>query len=274
MGRRPNSRRARTKRFFVRVLLSGFMKKLLIPRKYAMLHRETLGKECVLWPTHTRDSWHVRTKLIENELYFKKGWGAFSKHHSLQFGDMLIFRHVRDSEFEVDVVDKSATPKETLASKKDQLMKDIAPIPTSGENQNQCQAKFMSASNSERTLKCKELCDKAMEEAENFQSRSKYPSVVIVMQPAYVEKGYLHVPSAFRKKIYKKEGDNEVKLQFLGEERRAIMRNVRGQCRITAGWGTFVKEKSIEVDDVCVLEFINREDDDDVIKISNFNCNC
>lgn len=81
-----------------------------------------------------------------------------------------------------------------------------------------------------------------------------------------------HVPSAFRKKICKKEGDNDVKLQWSGEEWRAVMRNVRGQGRITAGWGTFVKDKSIEVDDVCVLEFINKEDDVIVIKISNFKC--
>lgn len=85
----------------------------------------------MLWPTHTRDSWPVRTKLINDELYFRKGWRAFAKHHSLQFGDMLIFHHVHNSEFDVDVVDKSGTPKETLASGKDQLMKDTAPIPTS-----------------------------------------------------------------------------------------------------------------------------------------------
>lgn len=100
-----------------------------------MLHRQTLGKKCVLWPTHSRDSWRVRTKLIDNDLYFKKGWGAFAKHHSLQFGDMLVFRHVRNSEFDVDVVDKSGTPKDNIfASKKDQLMKDIAPTPPSTLN--------------------------------------------------------------------------------------------------------------------------------------------
>ncbi|KAK1383360.1 hypothetical protein POM88_021095 [Heracleum sosnowskyi] len=399
MGRRPNCGRARTKRFFVRVLLSGFMKKLLIPRKYAMLHRETLGKECVLWPTHTRDSWHVRTKLIENELYFKKGWGAFSKHHSLQFGDMLIFRHVRDSEFEVDVVDKSATPKETLASKKDQLMKDIAPIPTSrqkkailesaaltaaealissseypsfmkimkaafvqrsggylhvpldyskeymkdyqgnvkielsdrsnvwtvkavrrscetrtilssgwsdlsrenslqvddvcvfqlintkdytlkltifrrtsGENQKRkkCPVKLKS-SYSEFTLKSKELSNKALEEANRFQSTSKYPSVVIVMKRAYVKHAFLHVPFALQKEMCKKMDVNEVKLQSLGEEWKVIMKNVSEQYRIYKGWGTFVKKRSIEVGDVCVLELLNREDY--VIRVSIFKCN-
>ena len=99
-----------------------------------MLHRETLGKECVLWPTHTSDSWRVRTKCIDDELYFKKGWKKFAKHHSLQFGDMLIFRHVQNSEFDVDVVDKSCIPRKTLAFRTDQVMKDSAPVPTSKIN--------------------------------------------------------------------------------------------------------------------------------------------
>lgn len=64
---------------------------------------------------------------------------------------------------------------------------------------------------------------------------------------------------------------NEVKLQSLGEEWKVIMRNVGDQYRIYKGWGSFVKERSIEVGDVCVLELLNREDH--VIQISIFKCN-
>lgn len=59
-----------------------------------------------------------------------------------------------------------------------------------GKNQKKCPAKSKSCS-TEHTPKSRELSAKAFEEAENFQSRSKYPSVVIAMQPAYVENGYL-----------------------------------------------------------------------------------
>lgn len=70
----------------------------------------------------------------------------------------------------------------------------------------------------------------------------------------------------------KEEGENEVRLQCLGKERKVIMRNVREQCRISKGWGAFVKENSIEVDDVCVLELISKEDA--LIKVTIFKCKC
>lgn len=61
-----------------------------------------------------------------------------------------------------------------------------------GKNQEykKCQVKLKS-SYSELTLKSKELANKALEEANRFQSISKYPSVVIVMKHAYVKHGYL-----------------------------------------------------------------------------------
>ncbi|XP_074375126.1 B3 domain-containing protein Os03g0212300-like [Apium graveolens] len=399
MGTRPNSRRLRTKTCFVRVLLNGFMKELLIPRKYVMRHGETLGEECVLCPTHTHDSWPVRTKLINDELYFRKGWREFAKHHSLEFGDMLIFHHVKNSEFEVDVVDKSGTSKETLASRKELLMKDTAPIPTNAgrqkkailesaaltaaealvlsseypsfiktmkavyvqrtggylhvpldfvkehmkdyqgnvkivlldkawtvkavrrpcetrtifgsgwndlarenslqvrdvcvfqlihtkyftlkltifshisgkiQKQKKCAIKLKSPY-SEITLKSEELSNKAEEEAKRIQSKSKHPSVVIVMKRAYVKNGYLHVPFAFQKEMCKKMSVNEVKLLSLGEEWKMMMKYVSEQYRIYKGWGRFVKEKSIEVGDVCVLELLDR--DEHVINISIFKCN-
>lgn len=68
----------------------------------------------------------------------------------------------------------------------------------------------------------------------------------------------------------KKKHVEEVKLQSLGEEWKVIMRNIGEQYRIYKGWGSFVKEKSIEVGDVCVLELLNREDR--VINISIFKC--
>ncbi|KAL1824352.1 hypothetical protein ACET3Z_011130 [Daucus carota] len=372
MARRPN-RPARIRPYFVKVICKRFSKKLLIPRKYVMLHRETLGKECVLWPTHTSDSWRVRTKCIDDELYFKKGWKKFAKHHSLQFGDMLIFRHVQNSEFDVDVVDKSCIPRKTLAFRTDQVMKDSAPVPTSrkkkailqtaaltaaealiasseypsfykimksayvgsggylhvsfdfskeymkdysgyvkirlseskawmikvlrqasggrtllsagwsnlarenslqvndvcvfqlintkdytfqltifkhisGGNQKHknCKVKLKS-SDSEPIPKSKKNSDKAFEEAERFKSMSKHHSIITVMHPAYVKRAFLHVPSAFHNYMCKEEGENEVRLQCLGKERKVIMRNVREQCRISKGWGAFVKENSIEL---------------------------
>lgn len=100
----------------------------MIPRKYVSLHRETLGKQCVLWPTHTHHSWRVKTKKIDNDLYFKKGWKVFAKDHSLKYGDLLIFRHVQNSEFDVDVLDMSGTPREPVVSEYQQLIRNAARV--------------------------------------------------------------------------------------------------------------------------------------------------
>ncbi|KAK1360720.1 hypothetical protein POM88_045194 [Heracleum sosnowskyi] len=45
---------------------------VLIPPKFVRLHRGTLARKCILRPTGTQDSWPVRTKQINNLLYFNK----------------------------------------------------------------------------------------------------------------------------------------------------------------------------------------------------------
>lgn len=82
-----------------------------------------------------------------------------------------------------------------------------------------------------------------------------------------------HVPLHFVKEMLKgsASGSCKVKLQYSDNEFDAsINRSCRGHCRINAGWRTFIKKESIKVDDVCVLELINKEDY--VIKISVFRC--
>ncbi|KAK1366082.1 hypothetical protein POM88_041710 [Heracleum sosnowskyi] len=101
---------------FMKLLINDFTKKLLIPPKFVRLHRETLPKKCTLKPTGTQSSWPVRTKLIDNHLYFTKGWKAFAQQYSLQYGNMLIFRYDQDSEFYVDMFDNSGCSRELVTT--------------------------------------------------------------------------------------------------------------------------------------------------------------
>lgn len=80
------------------------------------LHLGTLPNNCTLKPSGTQSSWPVRTKLIGNYLYFTKGWKAFAQHYSLQYGSMLIFRYAQDSEFYVDMFDKSCCSREFVTT--------------------------------------------------------------------------------------------------------------------------------------------------------------
>lgn len=84
----------------------------IIPPKFARLHLGTLARKCILRPTGTQDAWLVRTKQINDSLYFKRGWKKFAQHYSLGFGDLLVFRYKKDCEFHVDVFDKSCCLKE------------------------------------------------------------------------------------------------------------------------------------------------------------------
>ncbi|KAL8124823.1 hypothetical protein AgCh_012468 [Apium graveolens] len=175
----------------------------MIPRKYVSLHGETtLGKKCVLWPTHTRYSWPVKTKKIDNELYFKKGWKVFAKDHSLKYGDLLIFRHVRNSEFDVDVLDISGTPREPVVFENVQRSRNSSraqPGQTGRQKRNIVQTEALTA-------------------AESLISSSEFPCFKVIMKPAYLKPGgYLYVPEHYAK-VHLKERPKDVRVEYLGKE--------------------------------------------------------
>lgn len=92
------------------------------------LHRGTLGRKCILRPTGTQDAWSVSTKQINNLLYFKEGWNEFADHHSLGFGDLLVFRYAGDCEFHVDMFDKSCCFKDPVTFQNFGSRMDSTPI--------------------------------------------------------------------------------------------------------------------------------------------------
>ncbi|XP_074375127.1 B3 domain-containing protein REM14-like [Apium graveolens] len=244
MARRP-IRPARIRPYFVKVLFKGFSKKLMIPRKYVSLHGETtLGKKCVLWPTHTRYSWPVKTKKIDNELYFKKGWKVFAKDHSLKYGDLLIFRHVRNSEFDVDVLDISGTPREPVVFENVQRSRNSSraqPGQTGRQKRNIVQTEALTA-------------------AESLISSSEFPCFKVIMKPAYLKPGgYLYVPEHYAK-VHLKERPKDVRVEYLGKEWNV---NVPGRrpCEtrtfLNAGWSYIAKETNLQDDDVCVFQLIS-----------------
>ncbi|KAK1383359.1 hypothetical protein POM88_021094 [Heracleum sosnowskyi] len=240
MARRP-TRRGRISPYFVKVLFKGFSKKLMIPRKYVSLHRETLGKECVLWPTHTRDSYRVKTKKIEDELYFKKGWKVFARDHSLKYGDLLVFRHVQNSEFDVDVLDMSGTPREPVVSENQPVAR---PRYTGRQKRNIVETAALTA-------------------AETLISSSEFPSFKVMMKPAYLKPGgCLYVPAHFAKK-HMKDAPKNVRIEFLGKEWKVNVprrRPCEPRTFINAGWSDLVRERNLQEDDVCVFQLINTKD--------------
>ncbi|KAL1824350.1 hypothetical protein ACET3Z_011128 [Daucus carota] len=222
--------RSRRNPSFMKLLFSDFSKKLLIPPKFARLHPGTLPKKCTLKPTGTQSSWPVRTILIDNHLYFKEGWKAFAKHHSLQHGDMLVFRYAQDSEFYVDMFDNTCCLREPVAT-------SPALILPGQENKNDPETA-----------------------ADELILNSEFPSFKRTMQLTNVRSnGYLQIPLQFGRMYMKKITNYTSKLVSL--DKGWVVHLLRGDKRVfKKGWSNFVKENSLELDDVCVFQLINAKD--------------
>ncbi|KAL1811661.1 hypothetical protein ACET3Z_021726 [Daucus carota] len=228
MGRRPPER----KPAFSKILVKDFSKKLMIPSKFVRLHRGTLARKCVLRPTGTQDAWCVKTKQINDSLYFKKGWKKFARHYSLGFGDLLVFRYAQDCEFYVDMFDQSC------------CLKELAVTSHNVESRKQ--------TNSGR--------EEALDKAEKLMSSSKFPAFLKIMQWAYVRPGgYLPLTTDFARKYFK-DSTREVKIEVSGKTWTAGVRKDCSTYRLTRCWSYLVTEQALEVGDVCVFELINTED--------------
>ncbi|KAK1373360.1 hypothetical protein POM88_029553 [Heracleum sosnowskyi] len=223
MGRRPPAR----KPSFMQILLKDFSNKLLIPPKFVRLHRTTLARNCILRPTGTQDSWRVRTKQINNLLYFNEGWEKFAQHHTLGFGDFLVFRYAQDCEFYVDMFDKSCCNKEPLTSHNVGSLKDTTPILPSQE-------------------KKANLKTPAIDAAEELMASSKFPAFKKVMQRVDLKAGrYLPVVSDFAK-THLKGNIREVRIEVSGKTWTVGVAREGCSCRLSRCWGYLAKEHALK----------------------------
>ena len=52
-------------------------------------------------------AWHVKTRYVEEKLYFDDGWRAFHQENCLGQADFLVFKHERRNEFVVLILQLS-----------------------------------------------------------------------------------------------------------------------------------------------------------------------
>ncbi|XP_074377324.1 B3 domain-containing protein LOC_Os12g40080-like [Apium graveolens] len=237
MGRRPPVRKSS----FMKILVGDFSKKLLIPPKFVRLYRGTFPRKCKLRPSHTQDSWPVKTKQIDNFLYFSKGWRKFARHHSLESHDLLVFRYAQDSEFYVDMFDQSCCSKEPVTSQNVKSTRETSPVLPSKE-------------------KAVNPKTPAPNTAEKLMASSEFPAFKKVMRPVFVKPGgYLHLPLDFTK-MHLEESRRQVKIE--APEKTWTIGLARDRClrRLTKGWCKIVREKALKVGDVCVFQLTNTKD--------------
>ncbi|KAK1276529.1 putative B3 domain-containing protein [Acorus gramineus] len=97
---------------FFKVFLPGVSSERLgIPRAF-WKHIEGLSAGTVSLVGPSRKIWHVNLVKNGNGVFFENGWREFTKDHSLQTGEFLLFRFDENSHFNVSVYDKTACEKE------------------------------------------------------------------------------------------------------------------------------------------------------------------
>ncbi|MED6139998.1 hypothetical protein PIB30_088990 [Stylosanthes scabra] len=80
----------------------------MIPRKFVRKYGECLSNKVVLKVPNGTE-WKVYLEKHDDETWFQNGWKEFVEHHSLQHGDLLVFRFEGTSHFNVTIFDMSAT---------------------------------------------------------------------------------------------------------------------------------------------------------------------
>ncbi|KAM3379347.1 B3 domain-containing protein REM8 [Capsicum galapagoense] len=98
---------APNKPHFFKPIMPGFKRGLTIPTGFLKYLKGQDQIEHVVLRSGGK-SWLVKVKGCR----FKAGWAAFVEEHDLQLGDLLIFRHEGDMEFEVSIFDSSHCDRE------------------------------------------------------------------------------------------------------------------------------------------------------------------
>lgn len=64
------------------------------------------------------DTWQVTLAKAEDELYFEHGWPTFVRDHAIENGELLVFRCLGESKFNVEIFSRNGCPKESAFSAK------------------------------------------------------------------------------------------------------------------------------------------------------------
>uniref|UniRef100_A0A1D1XE61 B3 domain-containing protein Os01g0905400 n=1 Tax=Anthurium amnicola TaxID=1678845 RepID=A0A1D1XE61_9ARAE len=87
---------------FFKVMLGQFKKSLIVPPKFARLLQNLVGQNFYFEILNGR-RWEVKLSKVDDHLAFQQGWNDFVSHHSIQVGEILVFKHVCTSSFVVQI---------------------------------------------------------------------------------------------------------------------------------------------------------------------------
>ncbi|BFG37897.1 hypothetical protein CerSpe_241710 [Prunus speciosa] len=270
---------------FFRIILDKTAKKtrIKIPVKFLTRYGENLSSPVHLkLPSGAEMEIELR-RCNDGGVWFDKGWPEFSKFCSLDYGNWLVFGYEGNSNFHVFIFDRTATeieypkPKmEETDSDSEQEEDDDDDDDESGhargeikrENDMPTKKDFGGSSSGRIFVKrtpdvlgrthplTKSEKALALQRANAFES--EYPYFLVAIQPVYIHRGYLHLPSKFARRHLVKQPARNIILKILdGRTWLVEFKYGTSIARFQHGWLAFARDNNLKVGDVCVFVLID-----------------
>ncbi|XP_020961332.1 B3 domain-containing transcription factor VRN1-like [Arachis ipaensis] len=248
---------------------------MMIPRKFVREYGERLSNKVVLkLPNGTK--WEVYLEKHDGRIWLQNGWKEFVEHHSLRFGDLLVFRFDGTSHFNVFICDMSATEidypfKNKYGKRANTSDEELLPRKTKRTNANNKDGGKLK--NPREGKMSNDLLSKTKPSGfGKFETTevAKNTSFTVMIKP---NRGLyrMWLPMGFLKD-YIKPGKQTVTL-LVGERSskvRLIYYQKHSTSCLTAGWTRFARESDLEIGDACSFELLASDCEDIVMKVSIF----
>ncbi|XP_057426920.1 B3 domain-containing transcription factor VRN1-like [Lotus japonicus] len=247
---------------FFKIILKTNLQSLKLPKKFTEKYGGALSNPVLLKPPDGTD-WKVYWTKQNGEVWFQKGWNEFAQNYSLDHGHLVVFKYGGTPHFDVLILDQSAleihypscdfdqSDDDWPDQKPKQKLPILSPPPYKNDRGENSAAQRSSLSlNWPRGARAQEV-------AAAFISNN--PFFTVTINPINLAGSRLYVPGL---EGYVENIEKVVKLQ-IGERSWNVkllrLRLTSGR-RFCAGWSLFAKESGLQTGDVCVFEFINREE--------------
>lgn len=261
--------------FFKVYLPNQSAHRLQIPPSFVEYINGVFPFKSTITTSPEKRSWHVELKEVDGHVYFQEGWQQFVHVNSLEFGDFLVFYYGGNAQFYVNIYGKNGCRKEVSVSS-GEIDREII-HPRDNHTVERRKSKRLSQRFNDEEIAQKKLCPRfsmATQEGNGARKEaskvvSKFPFFEVVMNPSYVDRGYMNIPSSFHR--YMEKDRHGVTL--VASNRSWPVKLIKYGLhiwRFICGWTTFCRENKLKVGDVCVFELI--EKNDFVLKVSVFRC--
>ncbi|KAF5190973.1 AP2/B3-like transcriptional factor family protein [Thalictrum thalictroides] len=283
------ARKSRHRPSFFKILIGDFTDQLRVPPAFVKHFQENLPKQLFLKISNGL-CWIVKLKKDGNvQLFLGEGWSGFVEDNSIEYGDVLLFKSLGDSIFQVKIYGKNCCEKEINIGKKnveenipskreekqmkvmETFLKSDQPNSDKGEElgdaditlKTGCSADDGSGGCSDKKealLRTPVTEDKRVsKEACGF--KSAHPFFTICLPRSYVNKGYLRIQSSFVQTYLPQTSKNVSIVDSCDRTWLAEYRYRKYGSHIYNGWDALVSEYNLKEGHVCAFELIDAEED-------------